>query len=76
MSAATFYGPFVANPRLSTGAGDNVNAGICLGLLADLSVEQALCTGTATSGYYVRNGASPSLDQLAAFCDELPGPEQ
>ncbi|MFA9476693.1 PfkB family carbohydrate kinase [Phycisphaerales bacterium AB-hyl4] len=76
VSTAAFYGPFVANPKLSTGAGDNFNAGFCLGLLADLTVEQALCTGTATSGYYVRNGASPALDQLAVFCDALPSPEQ
>ncbi|HEX7010571.1 MAG TPA: carbohydrate kinase family protein [Phycisphaeraceae bacterium] len=73
--SARFEGPFVASPKLSTGAGDNFNAGFCLGLLAGLSVEQALCTGTATSGYYVRHAASPTLEQLAAFCEDLPAPE-
>ncbi|MEX1017649.1 MAG: hypothetical protein WDZ31_12975, partial [Phycisphaeraceae bacterium] len=31
IGAATFHGPFTANPKLSTGAGDNFNAGFCLG---------------------------------------------
>lgn len=70
-----FAGPFVKDPKLSTGAGDNFNAGFCLGLLAGLGLEEALCCGTATSGYYVRNAYSPELDQLIAFCDDLPDPE-
>ena len=72
---AAFVGPFVRKPYLSTGAGDNFNAGFCLGLLADLPLAQALCAGTATSGYYVRQGASPTLAQLADLCDDLPDPE-
>lgn len=75
VASAAFAGPFVARPRLSTGAGDNFNAGFCLGILAGLPVEQALCTGTATSGYYVRHAASPTLEELAAFCEALPDPE-
>ena len=73
--SAAFVGPFVYKPYLSTGAGDNFNAGFCLGLLAGLPLEQALCAGTATSGYYVRQGASPTLAELAEFCDQLPAPE-
>jgi len=75
VQSALFKGPFVAKPKLSTGAGDNFNAGFCLGLLAGLPIDQCLCTGTGTSGYYVRNAHSPSLDELAAFCDDLPAPE-
>lgn len=67
-----FVGPFTDKPKLSTGAGDNFNAGFCLGLLAGLPLDQCLCTGTATSGYYVRNAASPTILQLAEFCDALP----
>lgn len=73
--SASFVGPFTQAPRLSTGAGDNFNAGFCLGRLAGLPVEQCLCVGTASSGYYVRDAASPTLDQLADFCDNLPEPE-
>jgi len=75
VQSAIFKGPFVAKPKLSTGAGDNFNAGFCLGLLANLPIDQCLCTGTATSGFYVRNAHSPTLDELAAFCDKLPDPE-
>ncbi|MDA0989917.1 MAG: PfkB family carbohydrate kinase [Verrucomicrobia bacterium] len=75
VTAAHFAGPLVKKPKLSTGAGDNFNAGFCLGLIAGLSLDQSLCTGTATSGYYVRNAASPSLDQLVEFCRNLPDPE-
>jgi sugar/nucleoside kinase (ribokinase family) len=72
---ARFAGPLVARPRLSTGAGDVLNAGFCLARLAGLSLEQALASGTAASGYYVRNAASPTLEELAAFLDALPEPE-
>ncbi|MHC4995024.1 MAG: carbohydrate kinase family protein [Planctomycetota bacterium] len=73
--SASFAGPLVKKPKLSTGAGDNFNAGFCLGRLAGLSIEQSLCTGCATSGYYVRNAGSPTLAALADFCDDLPAPE-
>jgi sugar/nucleoside kinase (ribokinase family) len=76
VNTARFEGPFVAQPRLSTGAGDLFNAGFCLGRLAGLPLEHSLCIGTGCSGYYVRNAASPSLDQLAAFLDVLPEPEE
>lgn len=73
--SAAFAGPFTRQPRISTGAGDHFNAGFCVGRLAGLPVEQALCVGTATSGYYVRNAETPTLEQLATFCDALPDPE-
>jgi hypothetical protein len=74
--SASFLGPFVAKPKLSTGAGDNFNAGFCLGLLAGLPLEQCLCTGVGTSGFYVRNARSPELTELATFCDDLPAPAE
>lgn len=75
IEAAQFLGPFTQKPKLSTGAGDNFNAGFCLGLLAGLPADQCLCVGTATSGFYVRNARSPKMEELAAFCDDLPAPE-
>lgn len=73
--SAAFAGPFTRHPQISTGAGDHFNAGFCVGRLAGLPVEQALCAGTATSGYYVRHAETPSLIQLAAFCEDLPDPD-
>ena len=74
VQTAAFAGPFVAKPKLSTGAGDNFNGGFCLGLLAGLDLVQCLCTGVGVSGFYVRNARSPKLNELADFCDELPAP--
>lgn len=60
-------GPHTTRPFLTTGAGDNFNAGFCLGLVLGLTPEQALVTGTATSGFYVRKGYSPSWQELIDF---------
>lgn len=60
-------GPFTSKPRLTTGAGDNFNAGFCLGLMLELSVEEALMLGKATSGFYVRNMNSPTWQELIEF---------
>jgi RNA-binding protein YhbY len=63
-------GPYVKKPKLTTGAGDNFNAGFVLGLLLDLSPEESLLTGMATSGFYVRNAYSPNFDELASFMSD------
>jgi len=60
-------GPYTARPILTTGAGDNFNAGFCLGQILNLSPEQSLILGVATSGYYVRNAKSPSFQDLKEF---------
>ena len=72
---ARFVGPFTSKPKLSTGAGDNFNAGFCLAQLAGLNVHQSLCCGNHTSGFYVRNAHSPSLVELATFLDNPPPAE-
>ncbi len=66
----TFYeehGPYIAKPKLSTGAGDNFNAGFMLGLLLGLEPDEALLTGMSTSGFYVRNARSPLFEELYTF---------
>lgn len=63
-------GPFEPNPKLTTGAGDNFNAGFCLGQILGLSPKESLIIGTATSGFYVRNAASPTLPKLIEFLNE------
>jgi hypothetical protein len=62
-------GKIVPQPKVLTGGGDNLNAGYCLGLL--LGMEQAQCAllGMATSGAYIQNGASPSIDDLIAYLE-------
>lgn len=73
--SASFAGPFVTQPKISTGAGDHFNAGFMFGQMIGLDLIEALCTGTATSGYYVRNAASPTAAQLSGFIKDLPAPQ-
>ncbi|MDP3131083.1 MAG: PfkB family carbohydrate kinase, partial [Bacillota bacterium] len=63
------FGPYCDKPKLTTGAGDNFNAGYVLGLLLGLDPEEALLTGMATSGFYVRNAKSPDFAELTAFIE-------
>lgn len=63
-------GPYISEPKLTTGAGDNFNAGFVLGLLLGLKPDQALLTGMSTSGYYVRNADSPTFHQLINFIED------
>lgn len=69
-------GPKVEEPKILTGGGDHFNAGFCLGWLAGLSANEVLCAGTATSGYYVANAASPTLDELVRFISSVPEPAE
>lgn len=52
-------------PVLSTGGGDNFNAGLALGLLNGMEMGDCLAMGNAVSGWYVSHGASPTLEQAA-----------
>ncbi|MFD9901635.1 hypothetical protein [Mesorhizobium sp. NPDC059025] len=63
----TFY---VERPRLSTGGGDNFNAGYCFARLAGLDVEQGLVIAAGVAGFYVTEGDSPTLEQLGGFLME------
>lgn len=60
---------FCESPTLTTGAGDNFNAGYCHGLLHGLPPDLSLLSGMATAGHYIRQGASPSPDELSLFLE-------
>lgn len=64
-------GPYCENPVLTTGAGDNFNAGFSLGMLRGLGAADALRTGVCASGYYVRHGRSATIKELAAFMEGI-----
>jgi sugar/nucleoside kinase (ribokinase family) len=74
-ASAKFAGPFVKQPKISTGAGDHFNAGFALGQVLGFDLEESLCCGVGTSGYYVRTAVSPSATQLAEFLKDLPAPQ-
>ena len=69
--ATHVVGPFTAKPKITTGAGDHFNAGFCIGRLLGLDLAGSLQIGVATSGFYVRQAASPSLGDLRAFLSTL-----
>lgn len=54
-------------PIALTGAGDNFNAGFCLGQLMELGVEACVLLGNASSGYYARYGKNTSWAGLKEF---------
>ena len=67
-----FYteGPYCQKPKLTTGAGDNFNAGFCLGQSLGLDPLSSLTLGVCTSGFYVRNAKSPTYDDAINFAKQ------
>lgn len=57
-------------PRLSTGGGDNFNAGYAYGILQGMTPAEALDTGNAVSGFYVSQGRSPSREELIRWMEQ------
>jgi hypothetical protein len=64
---ATF---FVENPKISTGAGDNFNAGFCAGQLLQLDVDLSIILANAVSGFYVQSAKSPDTDEITGYLRE------
>ncbi len=62
-------GRFVKKPKISTGGGDNFNAGYCLGQLLGFTIEESMVAGMANSGAYVQNGQSCSLNDLILYLE-------
>lgn len=60
-------GRVVMDPKIQTGAGDNLNAGYCLGVQLNLSPSACLICGMGNSGAYVSLGHSPSKTELIDY---------
>lgn len=60
-------GRLVKKPRMSTGGGDNLNAGFCFAQMAGCNIEASTVLGMATSGAYVQDGQSPDLIRLKDY---------
>ena len=63
-------GPYTSEPKLTTGAGDNFNAGFCNAWLGGFEPVESLMMGVCTSGFYVRNARSPQKQELLTFMKE------
>jgi hypothetical protein len=62
-------GILVTECRVMTGGGDNLNAGYALGWMAGLPMSDCLLLGMAASGAYIRNGNSPTLQDLIDYLE-------
>jgi hypothetical protein len=60
-------GRVVKKPVVSTGGGDNFNAGFCFGLLNGFNKEESMVLAMATSGAYVQHGTSPTQEELNKY---------
>lgn len=60
-------------PMLTTGAGDNFNAGLCAGLLLDFDPMFCLALGSAVAGHYVEHGKSPQFAELLDYINHAYG---
>lgn len=65
---------FIPDPKISTGAGDNFNAGFCAAQLLQLSLESSVIFANAVSGHYVRTGTSAQLPAIINFLETIQTP--
>lgn len=63
-------GRLIEHPKVSTGGGDNFNAGFFFGLLNNFLVEESMILAMATSGAYVQNGNSPDQNSLVKYLSD------
>ncbi len=65
--SAWIDGPYTPKPKLTTGAGDNFNAGFCNAWMNGLKPAECLSAGVSSSGFYVRNARSANRMELINF---------
>lgn len=58
---------FIKAPVISTGAGDNFNAGFCAGQLMQLGLQPSIIFANAVAGIYMQTGTSPALKDVVNF---------
>lgn len=58
---------FIAQPNITTGAGDHFNAGFCLGILNEADTINCLRLGNKAAGFYMQNGHSPKTAELTGL---------
>ena len=61
---------FIDNPKISTGAGDNFNAGFCAAQLLELDLDLSLVFANAVAACYVKSGTSPGISDVITFLEK------
>jgi len=62
---------FVKKPVISTGAGDNFNAGFCAAQLLELDMELSLILANAVAGSYVSTGKNHDMESIIKFIEHV-----
>ncbi|TSD66264.1 hypothetical protein FFF34_002350 [Inquilinus sp. KBS0705] len=62
---------FISDPKISTGAGDNFNAGYCIAQMLGLNTLQSLILANTTANCYIKSGQSPDITTLSVYISEL-----
>lgn len=57
----------VEHPVISTGGGDNFNAGLVFGLMSGMDICATLYLANAVSSYYVSHGKSPKISEIIEY---------
>ncbi len=58
---------YVKHPLISTGGGDNFNAGLVYGIINGMGIEAAMTLGNAASGFYISHGRSATMNELSEY---------
>ncbi|HHW31492.1 MAG TPA: carbohydrate kinase family protein [Clostridiaceae bacterium] len=66
-----FNNYLIKKPCISTGGGDNFNAGFCCGLLSGLSVPQSTVLGSLCGSYYVENAKCATFPGIYEYAGKL-----
>lgn len=54
-------------PAISTGGGDNFNAGLVFGMMAGMDIGASVYFANEVSSYYVSHGKSPALEEIIPY---------
>jgi sugar/nucleoside kinase (ribokinase family) len=60
---------FVGSPVISTGAGDNFNAGFVAAQLMNLDITSSLIFANAVAALYIQSGISPQVNDVIQFLE-------
>ncbi len=60
---------FVKKPKISTGGGDNFNAGFIFGVLQEWDIMNCMLLANSVGSYYIKHGESPNLSQIIQYLE-------